>query len=149
MLDNLQVRCGTQKTFDDLTYQLTHYRVYERNDLDMTSIKNRQLELGKMECIVGFIAIVGLGYLLIPFRYELKFWQLVRRHPDLAMKLFAIEAIDITCIIDAEPPTTRYKGPFQVTTCDGVTHEVYIRSNGIRATQARMARSLRGGGPTS
>ncbi len=101
-----------------------------------------------MEWIVGFIAIVGLGYLLIPFRCELKFWQLVRRHPDLAMKLFAIEAMDVTCTIDAEPPTTRYKGPFHVTTCDGVTHEVYIRSNGIRATQARMARSLRCGGPT-
>ena len=113
----------------------------------MNSIKNRQLEVGNgVDCRIHRDS--RARYLLIPFRYELKFWQLVRRYPDLAMKLFAIETIDITCIIDAEPPSTRYKGPFHVTTCDGVTHEVYIRSNGIRATQARMARSLRGGGPT-
>jgi hypothetical protein len=97
----------------------------------------------RMEWVVGFATIVGLGYLLlISFRGKPKFWRLVRRHPDLAMRLFAIEAIDVTCIIDAEAPTPRYNGPFCVTTGDGVTHEVYIRSNGMRVTQARVARSL-------
>ncbi len=95
-----------------------------------------------MVWFVGFVAMVGLEYLLIAFRDKLNFWQLVRRHPDLAMKLLAIEAIDVNCIIDAEAPTTRFKGPFRVTTSDGVTHEVYIRSNGMHATQARVARSL-------
>jgi hypothetical protein len=95
-----------------------------------------------MEWIVGFVAIVPLSYLFITFQRKPEFWWLVRRHPDLAMKLFAIETIDVECIIDAEAPITRYKGPFLVTTSDRVTHEVYIRSNGMHMTQARVARSL-------
>ena len=95
-----------------------------------------------MEWIVGLVAIVALSYLLTTFRREPEFWRLVLRHPDLAMKLFAIEAIDVNCIIDAKAPIARYKGPFHVTTSDGVTHEVYIRSNGMHMTQARVAQSL-------
>jgi hypothetical protein len=66
--------------------------------------------------------------------------------PYLAMRLFTIETVDEDCVIDTKAPTTGYNGPFHVTTTDGATHEVYIRSNGMHLTQARVARPLCGGG---
>jgi hypothetical protein len=67
MLDNPQVRCGTQETFDDLTYQLTHYRVYaQRKDLDVSARSATTAHWSKrsdfcFELVSGCVTEVGLG----------------------------------------------------------------------------------------
>jgi hypothetical protein len=88
--------------------------------------------------VAGLVAWLVIAY----FMGKPKFWQLVGRHPDLALELFAIES---GCIVDNVPPQSHkanYTGPFRVYAADGSTHRIYILYDDIDAIQARVAQAL-------
>lgn len=94
---------------------------------------------------IGLLVVLGLivWQTAAYFLGNPRFWRLVGRHPDLALKLFAIER---GCILDGRPlvgSEESYVGPFRWVTSDGTKHLLYIKADEIDGIQARVAQVLK------
>ena len=92
----------------------------------------------------GIAAILGgivlLWVLKNNFSTHGRFWRLVGRNPDLALKLFRIER---ACAVDTIPTNkSEYVGPFRFMDTSGQKHTVYILNKSIEAVQARIGTDL-------